>query len=266
MNRIFISVLKGVIAIDLIEALKEQMDICENTDKYICYVFVNSKKHMDIVKNVLSNIIEIPNRVIHLRAGNMPEARWDNGSVMRITIPNDNVRGMRFSGLIIDNDIDNNIIKTCILPKLISNDVPKISYVGISMDDLDKSKQYRQIYISTGWRSNNLFIFYENDYDRPVVEKEVNNDKVLLYEAWGIPKDMITYETEFVNKTKQTYLNIKGEFKREIIGFENDINVHLRIDTDIYDGYDVHIEDVLVTVILHEIKNEAPVLKDYGVA
>ena len=93
---------------------------------YICYVFVNSKKHMDIVKNVLSNIIEIPNRVIHLQAGNMPEARWNNDSVMRITIPNDNVRGMRFSGLIIDNDIDNNIIKTCILPKLISNDVPKI--------------------------------------------------------------------------------------------------------------------------------------------
>ena len=109
-------------------------------------------------------------------------------------------------------------------------------------------------------------MFYENDYDRPVVEKEVNDDKVLLYEAWGLTKDMITYETEFINKTKQTYLNIKGEFKREIIDFENDINVHLRIDTDIYDGYEVHIEDGLVTVILHEIKNEAPVLKDYGVA
>lgn len=109
-------------------------------------------------------------------------------------------------------------------------------------------------------------MFYENDYDRPVVEKEVNNDKVLLYEAWGIPKDMITYETEFINKTKQTYLNIKGEFKNEIIGFENDINVHLRIDTDIYDGYEVHVEDGLVTVVLHEIKNEAPVLKDYGMS
>ena len=94
-----------------------------------------------------------------------------------------------------------------------------------------------------------------------------SNDKSLdIYrkEVYDNNKDMITYETEFVNKTKQTYLNIKGEFKREIIGFENDINVHLRIDTDIYDGYEVHIEDGLVTVILHEIKNEAPVLKDYG--
>ena len=108
-------------------------------------------------------------------------------------------------------------------------------------------------------------MFYENDYDRPVVEKEINNSKVLLYEAWGIPKDMIAYEIEFVNKTKQIYLNIKGEFKNEAIGFENDINVHLRIDTDIYDGYEVHIQDGLITVILHEIKNEAPILKDYGV-
>lgn len=233
---------------------------------------------------MLSNIIEIPNRIIYLQAGDIPEARWNNGSVMKIIAPNDNVRGTKFSSLIIDNDINDNIVRTCILPRLISNnDMPKILYVGISMDDLDKSKQYRQRYIGTYWRSNNLFIdefsfmnkksfekeykcmFYENDYDRPVVEKEVNNNKVLLYKAWGIPKNMITYETEFVNKTKQTYLNIKGEFKKEIISFENNINIHLRIDTDIYDGYEVDIKDGLITVILHEIENEAPILKDYGV-
>lgn len=109
-------------------------------------------------------------------------------------------------------------------------------------------------------------MFYENNYDRPVVEKELNGSKVLLYEAWGIPKDMITYSTEFVNKTKQTYLNIVGKHENEKIGFENDINVHLEIDTNIYDGYEVHIEDGLVSVFLHEIKNEAPALKDYGVA
>lgn len=273
-----------MIVIDLIKALKEQMDICKNTDKYICYVFVNSKKNMDIVRNVLSNIIERPNRDISLQAGYTPEARWSNGSVMRIAIPNENVRGIRCAGLVIDNDIDINIVRTYILPRLIIiNNEPKMFYVGISMDDLDKSKQCKQVYISTGWRRNNLFIdeftfanqksfekeymsmWIGNDYDTPVVEKEVNNDKVLLYEAWGIPKDMITYETEFINKTKQTYLNIKGEFKNETFGFENDINVHLRIDTDVYDGYRVYVEDGLVTVILHEIINEAPVFKDCGV-
>ena len=121
-----------------------------------------------------------------------------------------------------------------------------------------------------GCRKGKFMMYFDENthevmtYDAPVVTKEVNNDKVMLYEAWGIPKDMITYETEFVNKTKQTYLNIKGEFVNEMIGFENDINVHLRVDTDVYDGYEVHVEDGLVTVVLHEIKNEAPVLKDYG--
>lgn len=100
-------------------------------------------------------------------------------------------------------------------------------------------------------------------YDTPVTEKELNGNKVLLYEAWGIPKNMVTYETEFINKTKETYLNIKGKHENESIGFENDINVHLKVDTDIYDGYEVYIEDGLVTVVLHEIKNEAPVFKDY---
>ena len=108
-------------------------------------------------------------------------------------------------------------------------------------------------------------MFYENDYDRAVVEKEVNGDKVMLYEAWGIPKSLITYSTEFVNRTKQTYLNVTGKYEDPELGFENDINIHLLIDTNIYDGYKVHVEDGLVTVVLHEIKNEAPVLKDYGV-
>lgn len=154
---------------------------------------------------------------------------------------------------------------------------------------IDEDRKYLRLYkghpsISTGeyklasrnldltLGNNNIELFekeynsmqHEIYYDTPVVEKEVNNDKVMLYEAWGIPRDMVTYETEFINKTKQTYLNIKGEFKNELIGFENDLNVHLRIDTDIYDGYEVHVEDGLVTVVLHEIKNKAPVLKDYG--
>lgn len=100
--------------------------------------------------------------------------------------------------------------------------------------------------------------------DRPVVEKELNGTKILLYEAWGIPKNMITYSTEFINKTKEVYLNISGKYEKQEIGFENDINVHLKIDTRIYDGYEVDIRDGLITVTLHEIENEEPILIDYG--
>lgn len=174
-------------------------------------------------------------------------------------------------------------------------------YCYISREDVVESEKYKQlVYVSSsdwrfastdnevkrmlqeqkmmlftidknrnGCRKEKFMMYFDENthevmtYDVPVVTKEVNNDKVMLYEAWGIPKDMITYETEFVNKTKQTYLNIKGEFKNEMIGFENDINVHLRVDTDIYDGYEVCIEDGMVTVVLHEIKNEAPAFRDY---
>lgn len=182
-----------------------------------------------------------------------------------------------------------------------TNDNPmnRMYYVCISENDVIESAKYRPIlYVSSARGSGktmrqfkemldavscgysirsinydeNIFekeykcMFYENDYDRPVVEKELNGDKVMLYEAWGIPKSLITYSTEFVNRTKQTYLNVTGKYEDPELGFENDINIHLLIDTNIYDGYKVHVEDGLVTVVLHEIKNEAPMLKDYGVA
>ena len=56
-------------------------------------------------------------------------------------------------------------------------------------------------------------------------------------------------ELDFLNTSTQ------GGFRR----------VRMKIDTDIYDGYDVYIENGLVFVRLHEIVNEAPVLKDYGI-
>ena len=101
-------------------------------------------------------------------------------------------------------------------------------------------------------------------FDSAYATKELNNDKVMVYLATGIPSENITYETEFVNKTKQTYLNINGEVNMEELGFKNEIHVHLLIDTDIYEGYEVIIKDGTVMVVLHEILNTAPILKDYS--
>ena len=84
--------------------------------------------------------------------------------------------------------------------------------------------------------------------------------KIYIYNALGIPKKNINYKTEFINRTKQTYLNIKGEYKD--IGFENKINVHLFINTDIYNKYEVRFQDGLVFVVLHEIINKKPILTD----
>lgn len=84
--------------------------------------------------------------------------------------------------------------------------------------------------------------------------------KIYIYNALGIPKKNINYKTEFINRTKQTYLNIKGEYKD--IGFENKINVHLFINTDIYNKYEVRFQDGLIFVVLHEIINKKPILTD----
>lgn len=291
-----------MVAIDLIEALQKQMNLCKEISGYSCGVFVNSKKHMDIVRDVLSNIIERPNRDISLQAGSIPEAKWRNGSILKIITSNGNTRGRRFSGLIIDNEIDKEIIDYQIMPmiviphdfktgkddKCIKTTMNKadIFTVAMSQDDVEKSKRY----INRGLRNNNIIVddlffmnekLFEKEYecmfgttkfmsmdghDSAYITKEINNDKIMLFLAIGIPKDNITYETEFVNKTKKTYLNIKGEIENDTLGFNNNINIHLYIDTDVYDGYEVHVEDGLMIVVLHEIKNEAPVLKDYGVA
>ena len=257
------------------------MRFCERYNKYKCGVYITTEANKDIVMKVLDNLFPATNRhmeVVH----NSCEAfvRYPNGSIIRIVRADSSARGQRFNGVIVDSCIDHETIHSVILPCLAplkleygihnSNDNPKNReyYCSIGTDDVIESEKYNPFGLSSAllFGKEHECMFYKNDYDRPVVEKEVNNDKILLYEAWGIPNDVITYKTEFVNKTKQTYLNINGELKNEMIGFENDINVHLRIDTDIYDGYEVHVRDGLVTVVLHEIKNEAPVLKDYGLA
>lgn len=289
-----------MVKINLIEALERQMDFCKTRSMYKCGIFVSSREKRDMVMEVISNIIPVPNRSIQLRKSQIQaEAFYDNGSVIRIVYANENARGYKFNGLIVDNEINNNIVDTIILPCLIPlmredileymamiKDDPytRVFVTDISGDDVVKSKNGKQlIYVSSAFRGNratmnvidefcNLNNFQKeymcmfNDYDRPVVTKELNNDKVMLYEAWGIPKGNITYKTEFINKTKQTYLNVVGKHEMSELGFENDINIHLLIDTDVYDGYEINIADGMVMIILHEIKNEAPVLKDCTVA
>lgn len=301
---------RGVIKIDLIEALKKQIEFCNTNENYKCGVWVTSKAKSDIVINVISNLIWNQNKT-EIR-NNQCEAsvRFLNGNIIKIVQASSTARGNRFNGMIIDSIVSREVVNTIILPCLKSlfvenryddNDDPtnRMYFCDITKDDVIESAKYRPIlYVSSARGSGktmrqfkkmldavscgysirsinydeNIFekeykcMFYENDYDRPLVEKELNGDKVMLYEAWGIPKSLITYSTEFVNRTKQTYLNVTGKYEDPELGFENDINIHLLIDTNIYDGYKVHVEDGLVTVVLHEIKNEAPVLKDYGVA
>ena len=288
-NQKFICVLKGVITINLVEALQKQINFCENKEKYKCGIYVENPERIKIVANVISNLLPVPNRNIELKMNQYDAgARWQNGSIIKIINASENARGQRFNGVIIDNDIDNRIVSCVIMPairpiRVFIEETDKEMYeriytVGISKDDIEKSKKY----ITRGLRSNRVIVddlffmneklfekeyepmFISNEYNAPIRTIEKDNNKILVFNALGIPRENIEYKTEFINKSKESYLVVHGSVELKDLNYENGINIRMKIDTDIYDGYDVYIENGLVFVRLHEIINEAPILKDYG--
>lgn len=276
---------------NLVQALEKQIEFCNQYTRYKCGVFVRTKEQCEIVMKCISNLL-LDRRNTQLRnyAWKLG-CYWNNGNCIEVLPVNDSVRGHRFNGVIIENEIERDIVSSLIVPYLMvridssghkieefNNVKERIFTVDISKNDVIESKN-RSIYISTGWRrglrNSNIFIddlceesFKKeytcmfNNHTAAFRVAQVGTDKIYIYNAIGIPKDNIKYETEFVNRTKETYLNIKGEYKVEGIGFENEIDVHLLIDTNVYDKYEVDFHDGLIFVFLHEIINEKPVLED----
>lgn len=276
---------------NLVQALEKQIEFCNQYTRYKCGVFVRTKAQREIVMKCISNLLldlsNIQLRNYEWKLG----CYWNNGNCIEVLPVNDSVRGHRFNGVIIENEIERDIVNSLIMPYLMvridssghkieefNNVKERIFTVDISKNDVIESKN-RSIYISTGWRrglrNSNIFIddLCEESFKKEYIcmfnnhtaafrVAQVGTDKIYIYNAIGIPKENIKYETEFVNRTKETYLNIKGEHKVEGIGFENEIDVHLLIDTDVYDKYEVDFHDGLIFVFLHEIINEKPVLED----
>lgn len=277
---------------NLAQALEKQIEFCNQFTRYKCGVFVRTKAQCEIVMKCISNLL-LDRRNTQLRELG---CYWNNGNCIKVLPVNDSVRGHKFNGVIIENEIERDVVNSLIMPYLMVridsvghtieefNDVKeRIFTVGINKSDVIESKNY-SIYISTDWQRNMLSRGLRNssmfidDLNEEIFKKEytcmfnnhtpafrvaqVGTDKIYIYNAIGIPRENIKYETEFVNRTKETYLNIKGEHKVEGIGFENEIDVHLLIDTDVYDKYEVDFNDGLIFVFLHEIINEKPVLED----
>lgn len=281
---------------NLVQALEKQIEFCNQYTRYKCGVFVRTKEQREIVMKCISNLLlDRSNTQLRNYAWKLG-CYWNNGNCIEVLPVNDSVRGHRFNGVIIENEIERDIVNSLIMPYLMvridstehkieefNNVKERIFAVDINNGDVIKSKNY-SIYISTGWqrnmlsrglRSSNMFIddlceesFKKeymcmfNNHTAAYRVAQVGTDKIVVYNATGIPKENIKYETEFVNRTKETYLNINGEHKAEDIGFKNEIDVHLLIDTNIYDKYEVEFHDGLVFVMLHEIINEKPVLED----
>lgn len=101
-------------------------------------------------------------------------------------------------------------------------------------------------------------VFTYADYDRPFITVEKNNCKILQYELIGLNENHITVKKEFINKTKELFLIVTGEYEDELTGWKNDINISLRIDYSIYNKVTWSVKDGILNIILHEIINEEP--------
>ena len=295
--------MKGVITIELIKALQEQMHFCEREHNYKCGVYITTEDNRDIVMKVINNLLPVVGREVEIRNNSCESfIRYPNGNMIRIVRANSSARGQRFNGVIIDSNIHQEVINTIILPCLTPLRLANGMYSGsdnprhreyhcyISKDDLFESEKYKQFSLNESEMiemleeqrrmlynvhfKNGEYIKFEkeymgmwisNEYNTPIKTIEKENHKILLFNALGIPKESVDYRTEFVNKSKETYLIVQGNIELADLDYKNKINIRMKIDTDIYDGYDVIIENGLVFVRLHEIVNEAPVLKDYGV-
>ena len=133
-----------------------------------------------------------------------------------------------------------------------------------SMLEFIRFIQNREVNNSIKFEKEYMCMWNENNYNTPIRTTEKDNCKILVFNALGIPKERISYRTEFVNKSKELYLLVKGEVDFDEYDYKNGINIREKINTDIYDGYEITIGDGLIVIKLHEILNEKPVLVDYG--
>lgn len=267
---------------------------CKKQRMYRCGVYAATQIKRKMVEEILANIISSHDLQKVVSNSHDTEIMFLNGSLIKVLLASDRARGHRFNGAIVDNDTDRERLNNVIYPYLIplhgvegiynrrDNAFDRLFITNICWDDVEKSKKVKTkierenlVWVSSrgyeerkkmicgiDFKKECEFMWTENEYDRPIDTRELNNDKVMLYEACGIPKENITYCTEFINKTKETYLNIKGYKEIKDLEFKNEVNIQILIDTDIYDGYEVHVDDGMIMVILHEIEKEQPVLKD----
>ena len=224
---------------NLVQALEKQIEFCNQYTRYKCGVFVRTKEQREIVMKCISNLL-LDRSNTQLRNYSY---YWNNGNCIEVLSVNDSVRGHRFNGVIIENEIERDIVNSLIMPYLmvridstghkieeVNNVKERIFTVDISKNDVIEN-QNRSIYISTGWRrglrNSNIFIddLCEESFKKEYIcmfnnhtaafrVAQVGTDKIYIYNAIGIPKENIKYETEFVNRTKETdisWCNFKGE-------------------------------------------------------
>lgn len=95
-------------------------------------------------------------------------------------------------------------------------------------------------------------------YDRPVDKKEEGNRLYLRYNAIGIPADKLIVQEEFVNKTGEMFLDCTVEHHDKFWGSKQCVDIHYKVDTDVYESWDSFVENGYLVIVLNERKREQP--------
>jgi len=103
----------------------------------------------------------------------------------------------------------------------------------------------------------------ETPYDTPIKVIEKDNKKILQYELIGLNASHIKVEKQFINKTKTLYVTVTGKYMDIVTEFENEINIKLEVDYNIYNEVDWHTQDGILTIILCDIVNDEPFVSLY---
>ena len=206
-----------------------------------------------------------------------------NNSILSVGVSNNNMRGRRYHMLILDDEIPDYIVKNITLQclnkfsdfykKPIAPVYANFEEIPEQLTQFIKENNNMPTYTSTctGTLTGGT-LFKSSDIKEgrycyanasqweseifPFASKDENGTRILLYNIAGIGS--VEYSEEFVNRTKETFLNIKGECNLHDELYKNSVNIHLKIDTDVYDGYAINWADGILTVTLHEIVNKRP--------
>nr|DAE83802.1 MAG TPA: terminase [Bacteriophage sp.]DAJ72766.1 MAG TPA: terminase [Caudoviricetes sp.] len=124
---------------NLVQALKEQIHLCKELNRYRCGIFVKSPEQGRIVMQCIANLSYVLNDIQVSKYQHYVDICWNNGSMIQVWCANDfiPIRGLRFNGVIIESEIDRKIINESILRYV----QPILNCDGLGVDNNDNIKQ-----------------------------------------------------------------------------------------------------------------------------
>ena len=256
--------------------IEQLINYCKQFPRFRAAVYLRNR-------NTFEELIQYLNKGViqsYLRNGMIKYTKceycilFDNDSLFYINCTQSNMRGRRCNMIIVDEEIPSAELDYVYLPMITpyyNAENLRIPLIPLVYGNFNNLKTDFNEYI----KENNIMAtvctgtgyYFENgksitQYSLPIKEFDKDNKHILLYGAAGI--DTFEYHADFVNKTKETFLVIKGECDWYEGEYENEVNIRLKIDTNIYDGYSVAWNDGILVVELKEIINEKPKFAEFN--